>query len=112
MNADDLLRRALEELERADGDLRQEFETSKGWNSPSIIEEIRAYLADKNPSASISSEEVDKSTQKRLAIQKAKPPLNGDQILEGFKATGILGGGYRLWCFTEGVRFAERMRNE
>ena len=77
-----------------------------------VIGEIRAYLADKNPSTSISSEEVDKSTQKRLAIQNAKPPLNGDQILEGFKELGLAHYDYRIRCFTEGVRFAERMRDE
>ena len=43
--ADDLLRRALEELIDQDSDLRSEFETSRGWDSPPIIEEIRAYLA-------------------------------------------------------------------
>ena len=77
-----------------------------------VIGEIRAYLLDKNPSTSISSEEVDKSTQKRLAIQNAKPPLNGDQILEGFKELGLAHYDYRIRCFTEGVRFAERMRDE
>ena len=44
MNTEDLLRRALEQLVDDDGVIRQEFETSKGWNSPPIIEEIRAYL--------------------------------------------------------------------
>ena len=39
--ANDLLRRALEELIDQDNDLRSEFET---WDSPPIIEEIRAYL--------------------------------------------------------------------
>ena len=95
----DLLRMALEELE-VHGDRSTWF----------LIQEIRAYLDDKNPSTSISSEEVDKSVQKRLAIQKAKPPLNGDQILEGFNELGLAHYDYRLQCFTEGVRFAERMR--
>ena len=98
MNADDLLRRALE--------------VDWNWELEDLLSEIRAYLVDKNPSASISSEEVDKSTQKRLAIQNAKPPLNGDQILEGFKELGLAHYDYRIRCFTEGVRFAERMRDE
>ena len=35
-----------------------------------LAKKIHEYLLDKNPSTSIDSEEVDKSTQKRLAIQK------------------------------------------
>ena len=49
---------------------------------------------------------------------RADPPLDIDQILEGFKATGLMDGcsvhtaRMRLHSFTEGVRFAERMRND
>ena len=56
---------------------------------------------DTNPSGSISSEKIDRSRNL---------PLNGDQILEGFNALGFTHYDYRLRCFTEGVRFAERMR--
>ena len=35
-------------------------------------------------------------------------PMDGDQILEGFQATGFSGESFRLRCFNEGVRFAER----
>jgi hypothetical protein len=48
-----------------------------------------------------------KSVQKRLAIQEK--PLNGDEILEGFKETGFSPEEHRLRCFIEGVRFAERI---
>ena len=35
-------------------------------------------------------------------------PMNGDQILEGFQAAGFTGETFRLRCFTEGVRYAEK----
>ena len=35
-------------------------------------------------------------------------PMDGDQILEGFKATGFSGESFRLRCFNEGVRYAEK----
>lgn len=34
-------------------------------------------------------------------------PMDGDQILEGFQATGFSGESFRLRCFNEGVRWAE-----
>ena len=37
-----------------------------------------------------------------------KKPMDGDQILEGFKATGFSGESFRLRCFNEGVRHAEK----
>ena len=40
----------------------------------------------------------------------ANRPLNGEEILEGFKATGFSNTDYRLRCFIEGVRWAEKMR--
>lgn len=45
-------------------------------------------------------------------ILAAKQPLNGDQILEGVKEAGLWpdAQGKMLQLFTEGVRFAERMR--
>ena len=44
--ATELLRRALEEIESQDADLRSEFEGfNKIWQGPPIIEEIRAFLA-------------------------------------------------------------------
>ena len=108
MNADDLLRRALEELERSDADLCQEFYTGGEWESPPIIEEIRAYLDDKNPSTSISSEEVDKSTQKRLAIQRGKP-MTGEKRTEGYiELEGTLGPDAHLWSFLSGICWAEK----
>ena len=35
-------------------------------------------------------------------------PMDGDQILEGFRATGFTGESFRLRCFIEGVRYAEK----
>jgi len=37
-----------------------------------------------------------------------KKPMDGDQILEGFQAAGFTGETFRLRCFTEGVRYAEK----
>lgn len=37
-----------------------------------------------------------------------KKPMDGDDILEGFRATGFTGESFRLRCFNEGVRFAEK----
>ena len=38
----------------------------------------------------------------------SKKPMDGDQILEGFQATGFESGNFKLRCFNEGVRFAEK----
>ena len=35
-------------------------------------------------------------------------PMDGDQILEGFLATGFESGNFKLRCFIEGVRYAEK----
>ena len=35
-------------------------------------------------------------------------PMDGDQILEGFKPLGFSVKSFRLRCFTEGVRYAEK----
>jgi len=37
-----------------------------------------------------------------------KKPMDGDDILEGFVATGFTGEYFRLRCFNLGVRFAEK----
>ena len=37
-----------------------------------------------------------------------RQPMDGDQILEGFQATGFSGESFRLRCFNEGVRYAEK----
>jgi len=34
-------------------------------------------------------------------------PMNGDQVLEGFRPLGFSVKSFRLRCFTEGVRYAE-----
>ena len=41
-------------------------------------------------------------------IGNPKKPMDGDQILEGFQATGFSGENFRLRCFNEGVRYAEK----
>lgn len=38
----------------------------------------------------------------------AKKPMDGDAILEGFEATGFDGKNFKLRCFNEGVRWAEK----
>ena len=35
-------------------------------------------------------------------------PMDGDQILEGFLATGFESGNFKSRCFIEGVRYAEK----
>ena len=37
-----------------------------------------------------------------------KKPMDGDAILEGFRATGFTGESFRLRCFNLGVRWAEK----
>ena len=115
MTTDEMLRQAAYLLTYAsfEDDVEGDgFGEERHSDADKLLWQVHEYLLDKNPSTSISSEEVDKSTQKRLAIQNAKPPLNGDQILEGFKELGLAHYDYRIRCFTEGVRFAERMRDE
>jgi hypothetical protein len=50
----------------------------------------------------------EKNHPPKPAEPAARKPLNGDQILEGFNATGFTNTDYRLRCFIEGVRFAEK----
>ena len=38
----------------------------------------------------------------------SKKPMNGDQILEGFIATKDESRNFKLRCFSEGVRYAEK----
>ena len=38
----------------------------------------------------------------------SKKPMDGDQILKGFVATGFTSEYFRLRCFNLGVRFAEK----
>lgn len=84
--ADDLLRRALDAWD-------DEFEN---LDNASIFREIRAYLADKNPSTSISSEGVDRS----------KKPMTDEQcwnlISEDYRMEEYGGAAYEL------IRKAER----
>ena len=100
--ADDLLRRVLEET---DGD----YDISSAlWNA------ISEYLdapknADKNLSESINSEKVNKSTQKRLAIQKAKKPMPPEKRSEAYiELEGVLGPDAHLMSFLSGICEAER----
>ena len=53
---------------------------------------------------------MSKNTQKQdqSTDLNSKKPMDGDQILEGFQAAGFTGETFRLRCFTEGVRWAEK----
>ena len=51
---------------------------------------------------------IDGMKQDQSTDLNPKKPMNGDQILEGFQATGFSGENFRLRCFNEGVRFAEK----
>jgi len=46
--------------------------------------------------------------QSQKADLNPKQPMDGDKIREGFDATGFDGGNFRLRCFIEGVRYAEK----
>ena len=40
--------------------------------------------------------------------EPARKPIDGGEVLKGFEATGFTNTDYRLRCFTEGIRFAEK----
>ena len=64
-----------------------------------VIGEIRAYLADKNPSESINTEEVDRSMK----------PMTGEKRTEGYiELEGTLGSDAHLWSFLSGICWAEK----
>ena len=52
---------------------------------------------------------MSKNTQKQdqSTDLNSKKPMDGDAVLEGFKATGFSGENFRLICFNEGIRWAE-----
>ena len=57
----------------------------------------------------VEEEPVEYYDYKAVYAQTGKlKPMNGDQILEGFQAAGFTGETFRLRCFTEGVRWAEK----
>ena len=53
---------------------------------------------------------MSKNTQKQdqSTDLNSKKPMDGDEILEGFKPLGFSVKSFRLRCFTEGVRWAEK----
>ena len=85
MTTDEMLRQAAYLLtyasfeDDAEGD---GFGEERHSDADKLLWQIHEYLLDKNPSTSIDSEEVDKSTQKRLAIQKALKPMTGEECWE------------------------------
>ena len=71
-------------------------------NCPVGHEDLQGYLADLRA-------ENAKLACLLSIIGNPKKPMDGDQILEGFQATGFNGESFRLRCFNEGVRWAEKM---
>ena len=56
----------------------------------------------------VEEEPVEYYDYKPVYAQPGKlKPMDGDQVLEGFRAIGFTGETFRLRCFTEGVRYAE-----
>jgi len=57
----------------------------------------------------VEEEPVDYCNYKAVYAQPGKlKPMDGDQVLEGFRAIGAMGESFILRYFLEGVRFAER----
>ena len=57
----------------------------------------------------VEEEPVEYYDYKPVYAQPGKlKPMNGDQVLEGFQDAGFTGETFRLRCFTEGVRYAEK----
>ena len=51
---------------------------------------------------------MDGMKQDQSTDLNSKKPMDGDQILKGFVATGFTGEYFRLRCFNLGVRYAEK----
>ena len=53
---------------------------------------------------------MSKNTQKQdqSTDLNSKKPMDGDAIRKGFLATGFESGNFKLRCFNEGVRYAEK----
>ena len=71
------------------------------FKHPYSHEDLQGYLADLRA-------ENAKLACLLSIIGNPKKPMDGDQILEGFQATGFSGESFRLRCFNEGVRYAEK----
>ena len=57
----------------------------------------------------VEEEPLDYFDYKPVYAQSGKlKPMDGDAIRKGFLATGFESGNFKLRCFTEGVRYAER----
>ena len=57
----------------------------------------------------VEEEPVDYYDYKAVYAQPGKlKPLDGDQIIKGFVAMGFNNESFRLRCFNEGVRYAEK----
>lgn len=114
--ANELLRRAMNCLLYADGE-----------NVITLSAEIQSYLTaepEAEPLAFIQPNHLEKARTTPFLCrvepehrddflplyttpEPAMKPLNGEEILRAFEATGFTNTDYRLRCFIEGVRFAE-----
>jgi len=57
----------------------------------------------------VEEEPVEYYDYKAVYAQTVKSkPMDGDQVLEGFRAIGAMGEGFILRYFLEGVRYAEK----
>jgi hypothetical protein len=91
-NPVELLRRALDELIAQDDKISAEFCCTEIWDSPPIIEEIRAFLGENN----IPLYTISKPTSK---------PMTGEEIDAAYDDCIDLEGYYLLEA---GIRFAEK----
>jgi hypothetical protein len=94
-NPVELLGRALDALIAQDETICAEFCCTEIWDSPPIIEEIRAFLGENNiPLYTISNPK--------------RKPLTSNERLQGFIECRDNDDGAHLLSFLGGIRFAEK----
>jgi tRNA G18 (ribose-2'-O)-methylase SpoU len=94
-NPVELLRRALDALIAQDETICAEFCCTEIWDSPPIIEEIRAFLGENN----IPLYTISKPTSK---------PMTSNERLQGFIELRDRDDGVHLLSFLAGICFAEK----
>ena len=86
--------------------MSEEYDLVKVLNDPDVYYPGNFVTAEK--AAAFLMCLCQEAAYKIQKLEATKKPLNGDEILEAFNATGFTNTDYKLRCFTEGVRFAEQ----
>jgi len=128
-NPVELLRRALDALIAQDETICAEFCCTEIWDSPPIIEEIRAYLAaepEAEPVAWTNQDELNALGTDATCYMYSEPmagenniplytiskptskPLTSNERLQGFIECRDNDDGAHLLSFLDGIRFAEK----